>query len=266
MTNFTVKCTKVLPDANKDCFYVGKTYRIENGRIKAESGYKFDAWAFNGATFENLQRWFENTFEFELVEEEKMFTKEDLRTGMEVLLRNGDTAYVVKDAGLNENDYLIWNNGKECLGLKDYDAALKFTQKCYEPSRYDIMRVFKGTSPINLFQKGECLKTVFDRSKGIGCEKPKPEYTFEVGENVEVIDTGFGYTTYGEFVTANAPLLEKNFIEGGRTKTHAIYKVVHRAKHSFGSNKNLYIIQDTTTLQIFIIGEGGLKAVEEDLW
>lgn len=187
MNDFKVKCTS---SDKPNVFTAGRTYEVRDGYLRDNRNFEFGIGDFSSIEDVNEYGAFRGIFSFELVKVIKIFTKDDLKTGMEVLLRNGDTAYVVKDTGIGESDFLSWNNGHECLDLKDYDSALKFTQNCYKPSRYDIMKVYRGESPIQLFQKGECRNLAFDREKGIGCEPPTKEIS--VDEATKLLTEKFG--------------------------------------------------------------------------
>lgn len=87
------------------------------------------------------------------------------------------------------------------------------------------------------------------------------ENTIKVGDTVEVIDAGYGYTTYQTWLKyAKLECYEKKFINCGRVEEKRNYKVVGKEKHEIGENI-LYLIQNPTTLQVFIIGEKGIKKV-----
>lgn len=58
----------------------------------------------------------------------KTFTKSDLRTGMYVTLRNGESYYVMLNTGLKQGDILIHKCGQlmDWMPLKNYDDNLRY--------------------------------------------------------------------------------------------------------------------------------------------
>lgn len=104
--DFKVKCVRVEPDDTD--FTKGKTYNVVNGKLIDNHGRVFEAWSLprNGCgDFAALKKWFERWCDFELVEGTKVFTKNDLKTGMFGVMDNGFKFVVV-------DDRLIYSNGE----------------------------------------------------------------------------------------------------------------------------------------------------------
>lgn len=81
--DFKVKCIRV--KKYPDYFTEGKIYEVKDKKVVCDNGFVGDAWAysFNGnADFEAFSKWWGEWFDFELVEDKKMFTTKDLKTGM----------------------------------------------------------------------------------------------------------------------------------------------------------------------------------------
>ena len=84
--DFKVKC--VLVKQCPESFTEGKIYEVVNGVIVDDRGKQFETWSDplcgsgRGNNFESFNKWFSKWFEFELVEDKKVFTVDDLKTGM----------------------------------------------------------------------------------------------------------------------------------------------------------------------------------------
>ena len=88
--DFKVKCVRV--KKYPEFFTEGKVYEVKDGKCVCDNSWTADAWALpiNGNTdFEAFSNWFRDWFEFELVEDKKVFTKSDLKTGDFVMRANG---------------------------------------------------------------------------------------------------------------------------------------------------------------------------------
>lgn len=76
--DFRVRCTKRCND--ETTFTIGKVYRVKNGVITSDEGFKFNAWSIYGSTFENLKNWFKNYYTFELVSNQNIKITTDGKT------------------------------------------------------------------------------------------------------------------------------------------------------------------------------------------
>lgn len=77
----------------------------------------------------------------------KTFTKSDLRTGMYVTLRNGESYYVMLNTSLEHGDIMIQKCGQqmEWMPLKNYDDQL-----CYHDDPDDVLTdIFGPDTPEN---------------------------------------------------------------------------------------------------------------------
>lgn len=55
-----------------DAFTLGRVYEAKNGSVTGDNNYTYDVWSDNGATFENLQEWFDTWFVFEQVTDDSV--------------------------------------------------------------------------------------------------------------------------------------------------------------------------------------------------
>jgi hypothetical protein len=84
----------------------------------------------------------------------------------------------------------------------------------------------------------------------------------EIGDKVKVINKGKNYSTYEDWIKKNAPQYIHSWVlNGSIVNTNKIYEIVAKAIHGGTLNdKMLYLISDG--LQVFIIGEDGLKKIK----
>ena len=66
--DFRVRCTGYEQMSEK-YFTIGKVYRVKDGILTSDAGFKYDAWNYHGKTFKNLKNWFSGYYTFELVED-----------------------------------------------------------------------------------------------------------------------------------------------------------------------------------------------------
>ena len=101
--DFKVRCVK---DSGTGNFITGKIYTVKDGIFRTEKGHVA---GLSGGPFQNVDEInMRLASEFELVEEEKMFTKDDLKAGYVVEHRNGDIAMV---AEYKDGKALVQDNG-----------------------------------------------------------------------------------------------------------------------------------------------------------
>jgi len=241
-------------------FSDGEIIAVENGAFESLGEYYWSNDGDGFKTFEAIERRFDDdrgTIKFELVEEPKMFTKDDLKCGMIVTLRNGNNAFVMLNTGVGDNDFLVYGDGNRILHLGEYANDLTYARTATFPKDYDIVKVEQDTRCLELLQKrGYGKKTVFDRDAGIGC---KPEHKFKIGDFVKVSDTGKIYSSYTQFVEKMRPDCKSSFIEFGHPHENEILKVIACGDHLGGDRDFLYIVKDKTTHQIFVFSEDGLE-------
>jgi hypothetical protein len=151
-----VRCSDTL----RPLFTVGKVYDVKDGLIYADDGYCFDTWGValfgREKTFEYLDRWFKPDYDFELVEDEKvedekMFTKNDLKTGDVVKYRNGDIGIVFVELG----SILFKDDSFERLDLFKEDLTV-----IPDVREYDIVAVRRPTV------SHECRFSAFEHDLG----------------------------------------------------------------------------------------------------
>ena len=122
MNNFKVRFTQ-LREIDKINFILNKVYDVKDGKIVAENGFEYKNWSVESDTFESFKKWFEydKVTKVELVEEDEIqnnkFTLSDLKDGMVVTYRNGESRYIFKKnfRGINSgvlsgNTFDYYNN------------------------------------------------------------------------------------------------------------------------------------------------------------
>lgn len=88
---------------------------------------------------------------------------------------------------------------------------------------------------------------------------------FNVGDKVKIVDSGYGYTTYVDFITSVLPEKIKLWQKGRRIK-NGDYKVLASHIHTIIPDDGmLYIVENLEGTEVYIIGEKGLKLVEPAL-
>ena len=162
--DFKVRCTKTKDDR----FIKGNIYTVSghyfyNSLDEREycSGENFDEWM-------KSCNWLD--YDFELVEEEKMFTKDDLKTGMVVEMKCGRQYMVMLNTPYE--DALIDRNG--FLKLSDYNNDLKM--KDIHAECWDIVKVFKpleNAPGAMAFENWHTSETLWER------EEPPIEITID---------------------------------------------------------------------------------------
>lgn len=161
--DFKVKCVNYKFNDDVKRFTVGKIYDVKDNKIVADDDTVFDAWAyfFNGnADFEALKKWFSLWYDFELVEDKKVFTKSDLKNGDVIVRRNGSVEIAIVDLGVLVTKG-SWNN------LKDLKADLTDCDSLDE-NEWDIVKVYRPIEKYHCqfsddaYTKG---KLVYDRER-----------------------------------------------------------------------------------------------------
>lgn len=186
MADFKVRCTR----SRDNRFDVGKVYEINQygqiigdtaDNLGRQSVGSFEEWC-------KASRW--EDYSFEKVEEPKMFTKSDLRTGDWLVKRNGTVEQVF--LGTEFGDFSCNSSGYHNeMDVRNNNLTSKMN---YE---FDIIRVIRPTKITHFSEQyhdeGE---VVFDREKGIGCESPTKEISVseaekalieKYGENVKIV-------------------------------------------------------------------------------
>ena len=165
-----------------DYFTEGKTYDVKNGVLRSDDGSIFDSWSNpaisedRGNNFESLARWFYEYYEFELVEDKKMFTKADLKNGDVVIRRNGNVEIAIVDIGV-----LVANSGWN--DLADIDVDFNYTDERGE-SEWDVMKVYRPKMNYmcqfseNSYSRGELVYSRERDTKPV--EPPKSLYNGKV--------------------------------------------------------------------------------------
>ncbi|MCE5227905.1 MAG: hypothetical protein LLG05_18855 [Porphyromonadaceae bacterium] len=150
MKDFKVKCISRGCGSN-EYFTIGKVYEFKDGNVRCNTGSSYfcnDGRKCAAKTVDELNDHFiKHGYgqKFELVEEEKMFTKYDLKTGMRVQKRNGDKYLVLLNTP--EGDILISESG--WTSLKNIRADFTSTYG----REYDIVRAFKPTQECQMIVK-----------------------------------------------------------------------------------------------------------------
>ncbi len=136
MKDFKVRCVESSDEENG--FKKNKVYEIKNGTLEDEEGY---IWTCGiSADIDSINKKFSTTCtveaKFELILEPQQFTKDMLKTGMRVELRNGDK-FVYFDNGKLKG----FVQGIRSVYLDFYDDEFNCKRTGLEQS-FDIMKVY----------------------------------------------------------------------------------------------------------------------------
>ena len=116
-------------------------------------------------------------------------------------------------------------------------------------------------NPEDLFTKEEGFAIACSRQDSPKVE-PVPE--IKVGDMVVVIESGKRYTTYEDFIKIAAPRYFGNYVNGSNNLCNGmVLKVVGYGYHSLLKERKLLVVQNEGTSQVFIIGQEGVKKIEE---
>lgn len=85
---------------------------------------------------------------------------------------------------------------------------------------------------------------------------------FNIGDRVEVVNTGNLYSSYGGWINIYAKGYRNYWVCGSYPDEKEIYTIVAKGKHEI-SNKMIYLIQNNKNKRVYIIGEKGIKLVEK---
>lgn len=149
--------------------------------------------------------------------------------------------------------------------LGEYVKVVHATGTCYEEySNGDILRIVEEDEELNpnsmerAYYKNESKKYL-DTCEYVVLEGdyPKDVNTIEVGDTVKVIDSGRTFDTYYDW--SGLSDYKNNFIRRGVPEEDKEYKVLNLGTHDFNCNKELALIQNPNTKQVFIITVDGLE-------
>lgn len=188
--DFKVKCTWTREPNN---FTVGKVYEVCDGLLYSDLNNCYDSWSDPGVepcrdkTFESLRRWFNPYCTFELVndenvEDEKLFTKNNLKTGDVVKYRNGEVGIVFAELG----SILFKDDSYEKLERIEYNLTVP------EFSNYDIMAVRRPTNSyecrFGAFEH-ELGELVYERKEPIVEEMTLEEVCEALGKKIKIVES-----------------------------------------------------------------------------
>ena len=192
--DFKVKCVDV-----RKCpeyFTVGKVYDVKNDRVVCDNGWVGYMWAHpsNGnADFTAFSKWFADWFDFELVEDKKMFTKSDLKTGMFGVMSDGLGYFVVV------GDKIIYqDDGFDCISGMTDDLCFDnwYVEKVYDGccSFRNLRTNITGTShnATLVYDRERDTKKPLYNGKVVciknGYDESTPVCTFTIGKIYNIVD------------------------------------------------------------------------------
>lgn len=155
--NFKVKCIK----SDKDWFTAGEVYTAVDGKLVDNENYNWTKWATNGRTFESFMDWFKDNYpgiRFELVEDKKVFTKNDFKNGDLVKCDDGEIGVVILDRRV-----IMWvHGGKDKISILNHNLSFP-----------DGTKVIAICRP---FESWHCNFEAFDKQLGaLVYERKEPE-------------------------------------------------------------------------------------------
>lgn len=174
MKDFKVRCVS---DDGSGAFTAGNIYEFKDGKSVTNMGC-----AICYGSVEDLNRNYHS--QFELVEEEKMFTKDDLKVNDWCVQRNGK---VYRIASLDSALYMVGEHDFRGTGGLSNNLTDNYENE------FDILKIYRpkvqyGYQLIRKDYKDGIV--VFDREKGIGCEPPVKEIS--VDEATKLLTEKFG--------------------------------------------------------------------------
>lgn len=130
---------------------VGKTYVAKNGIVHGNDGYEFSAWANDGATFENLQEWWEEWYQLQFVEEilpEPVKVEEPVKTDDPVNHPSHYTKGKIEVADFIADQKLNFDRGNAVkyvcrAGSKDPEKEIQDLEKAIWYIKHEI-KMLKG--------------------------------------------------------------------------------------------------------------------------
>ncbi len=152
---------------------VGTVFTVVKGCNPVHNGVLVKDVPFKGETADRYIN--SNFIEHYVEEEKKMFTKNDLKTGMWVKFRGGDVGIVLEVAGTL---FVMDVTNSTCIAR--IDSTFTYDMRSSSSSAYDIVKVFAPSSNCNYLLRqdkvGVCL---FDRK---GLEEKQEAYKKIVAE------------------------------------------------------------------------------------
>lgn len=211
--------------------YCGKTMTIKS--IEERGVYKMEE---DGGTW----NWSEDMFELEKIKFENGQLIETREGTLYVYLEN------VNNFGIKDSRFYNLETGN-FLEIYDLDDS--------EFSDFDVMKIFELNYMGDLF-RGYDKEELIERSKIIWSRDD-----FEIGDYIEVIDNGYGFTTYTDFFEQ----LEDKDLLGRYAYNLEVpedeeYKIIDVAPHRSKYYGNVYVLENDCG-QIFLIGEEGIKKI-----
>lgn len=180
----------------------------------------------------------------------------DFRTGVKLAFNRLMGEDVKTDNGVREV--------KRKAKVGEY-VKIVYAMPCFIPYKNgDIFKVNCVTASGCICKKSEENVGLWHKEYVV-LENYKPEKEPEkkdeicVGDTVKVTDAGKQYTTYGTW--SGLLEYEKNFVHGSCVSEDE-YKVLRIKRHDNMLERNLALIQNPKTSQVFIINIKGLKKVE----
>ena len=171
MADFKVRCTRSCDNR----FVVGKVYEInQRGQIVGDTADGLGIQATR-----NFDEWYMRShwidYDFEKVEESKMFTNKDIRSADRVYTNSGCGIAIAfgDDLIVDYTDHSGWDDARSVT----------------------INKVVRPTIPFHMTKDGNCEgKVVYDRKAGIGCavkeitvSEVEKALTEKFGENVKIV-------------------------------------------------------------------------------
>ena len=177
-----------------------------------------------------------------------IMTKSDLKNGMVVELASGSRALVINGLLLFEDSY---------QGLSAYKDDL--TTKIFN-NEFQINKVFKS----KLYNLCDVLTD--DLSLIWGREEKEEKEELKVGDKVKVINNGYCFDEYYDWVEENINNreLKLKFDYGNVLPNGTICEVLHINKHngSYNSDDTLAYIQDIENKRCYLINIEGLEKID----
>lgn len=177
----------------------------------------------------------------------------------------------------NNAAILFWADGSKTISKRnprdEFDKEIGFLFGCWQHYNKDKSRnlrkkildcIKQDMMKEYLFQRFrvENSMTVEEARKYLRDLKVESSNKIEKKQRVMITDPGYLYSTYDNFITGFFPTYRKYWKSGEHPDRNKVYRVIGKEKHQSVISRDLALIQDEETKQVFIMGVKGLKEVK----
>lgn len=261
--------------ANTDYYRVTSKRNNWIGRVIKVNDYSFDAETISGKNSNKGECYICLNFEmFVIVEYESIHI---YRKGNEVkaILKNGKETVKEAIAKCSPDDEFVFETGARLAIDRLFEKPLleKFeTDKCYKFSLDQYVKIYGYCVPswvkkiegkrVNVLNPSRARCDNYFVSPRWCEEIEETERKIEIGDVVEVVNSGASFSTYTKwFAETGYSELKNHYVPNSSATNCMTLKVVGKGKHR-ATQEMVYAVQNPATTQVFLIGERGIKLVD----